>query len=81
MKMKMMRKPKIYYDPKGRSGNLNILLQNIRNEFKKMHRITEYNDIWDRVQNAATYDEAVKIIGEKVELICLSKKPKNVEKR
>lgn len=38
---------------------------------QKQHRIAEYNDMWERIQNAKSYQEALKIIAEHVDLVDL----------
>lgn len=68
----MNKKITIYYESRGPSGNIYAVLGAVRTELRKRHRITEYNDIWERVQNAKSYDEALEIIGEKFKLIDLS---------
>jgi len=71
--MSRKNKPIIFYDSKGPSGNIYAVLAAVRSELRKRRRIIEYNDMWERVQNAMSYEEALKIIGEKVELRDLSK--------
>ena len=63
-----MTKPIIYYDPKGESGNIFYILAMVRSELRKQRRIQDYNDCWERVQNSHSYEEALKVINEYVEL-------------
>ena len=64
-----MKKPTVYFDSRGESGNIFCILGLVRREFRKQRRITEYNDLRDRVTASGSYDEALRIIREKVDLI------------
>ena len=64
----------IYFNSLGPSGNIFAILGLVRNEMRKQRRITEYNTMWERVQNSQSYEEALAIIREYVELIDLDKK-------
>lgn len=66
----------IKYNSKGPGGNIFALLAAVRTELRKQHRITEFNDLWEKVGNSHSYEEALKHIGEKAELIdtsCIKK--------
>lgn len=53
------------------SGNIFWILGAARKELQKQRRITEYNTMWDRVQQSQSYTEALAIIREYVELVDL----------
>jgi hypothetical protein len=69
----MNQKPIIFFESMGPSGNIYAVLSAVRHELHKRRRINEYNEVWERVQNAKSYEEALQIIGEKVNIIDLSK--------
>ena len=62
-------KPPFHFHSRGPSGNIYAILAEVRNYFRHERRITEYNELWERVQKAKSYDEALAILREKVELI------------
>lgn len=64
-----MKKPTVSFDSRGESGNIFCILGMVRRKFQKQRRITEYNELRDRVTASGSYDEALKIIREKVDLI------------
>jgi hypothetical protein len=53
------------------SGNIFWILGAAGKELRKQRRITEYNTMWERVQQSQSYTEALAIIREYVELIDL----------
>jgi hypothetical protein len=53
------------------SGNIFWILGAASKELKKQRRITEYNAMRDRVYESGSYEEALAIIREYVELIDL----------
>ena len=53
------------------SGNIFWILGAARKELQKQRRITEYNTMRDRVYESGSYEEALEIIREYVELIDL----------
>ena len=59
----------VYHEAKRSDGSVSSL--NETTFYKKQHRIAEYNDMWERVQNAKSYWEALKIIAEHVDLVDL----------
>ena len=73
---KMFKKKKIiiYYNPKGRNGNVFILLSEIRTEMIKQRRKFEYNILCEKVNNALSKEEALGYIREKVDLVDITKK-------
>lgn len=62
-------KPVIHYHSRGASGNVYWLLGAVSTALREQLRITEYNDLRDRVLNAESYQEALTIMGEYVTLI------------
>lgn len=62
-------KPVIHYHSRGESGNVFWLLGAVSVALRKQRRITEYNDLRDRVLSAERYQEALSIMGEYVTLI------------
>jgi hypothetical protein len=59
----------VEYDPYGHSGNIYWILGQVSEIMRKQRRIIAFNDLRDRVFEAQSYDEALKIIGEEVTLI------------
>ena len=64
-----MVKPVIKYNSRGETGNIYYILAMVRNELSKQRRITEYNNLWNKVQLSGSYEEALKHIKEVVTLI------------
>ena len=66
-----MKRPTVFFQSSGESGNIFFILGLARREMQKQRRITEYNDLRDRVTSSGSYREALAIIREYVELIDL----------
>lgn len=64
-----MKKPVIVFDSRGPGGNIFYILAEVRAVLQKERRIIDYNNCWERVHKASSYDEALKIIREYVDLI------------
>ena len=64
-----MNKPELIYDSRGESGNIFWILGQVRRILQQQRRITAYNELWERVQRAGSYKEALDIIVEEVTLI------------
>ena len=62
-------KPIVEYDPYGHSGNIYWILGQVSEIMRKQRRIIAFNDLRDRVFEAQSYEEALKIIGEEVTLV------------
>lgn len=62
-------KPVIHYRSRGESGNVFWLLGAVSMALKKRRRITEYNDMRDRVLSSGSYPEALAIMKEYVTLV------------
>ena len=69
-----MKKPVVIYNPKGESGNIFYILAMVRNALRKQRRIQDYNDCWERVQKCTSYQEALEVIKEYVDLKEIDKK-------
>lgn len=63
-----MKKPVLEYDSRGPQGNIFWILGQAQRLMKRNGRIAEWKDIWERVQSAGSYEEALAIIGEEVTL-------------
>ena len=63
-----MKKPLVEFSRHGRTGNIFHILAMCQLALKKQRRITEFNDVLEKVHNCGSYEEALKIIGEVVEL-------------
>lgn len=66
-----MKIGKVEFHSQGQSGNIYYIIGAVRGVMQKQHRIAEYNDMWEWIQNAKSYQEALKIIAEHVELVDL----------
>lgn len=69
-----MDKPKIEFHSNGESGNIYYILTLVRNELRKQRRITEYNEIWQKVTTSNNYTEALNAIRQKIDLVDLDGK-------
>lgn len=63
-----MKKPVLIYDSRGPEGNIFWILGQAQRLMKRNGRIAEWKTIWERVQSAGSYEEALAIIGEEVTL-------------
>ena len=64
-----MKKPVLRYDSRGPEGNVFWIIGQAQRLMKQNGRIAESKALWERVQNAGSYKEALDIIGEEVTLI------------
>lgn len=62
-------KEALHFNSGGRSGNIFFVLGMARAVMQKQRRITEYNDMWQEVQNSGSYEAALEIIGKHIPLI------------
>lgn len=62
-------KTKVYFDSRGPSGNIYHILGEVSKAMRKEHRIIEFNDMRDKVFSSSSYDEALAVIREHVDLI------------
>lgn len=68
-----MKKPVLKYDSRGPEGNVFWILGQAQRLMKRNGRIAEWKELWERVQSAGSYSEALKLIGEEVTLIDTAK--------
>ena len=59
----------IHFNSRAESGNIFHILGRVREVMRKERRITEFNDMWQAVQNSGSYEAALEIIGKHVPLI------------
>lgn len=64
-----MEKLAITFDSRGPSGNIYRIVGMARDALRKQRRIIDYNSLWERVQSAKSYEEALTIIREYVNLV------------
>lgn len=64
-----MNRPEIHFNSNGPSGNIFWILGTVRDALRKQRRITEYNDLRDRVTSSGSYTEALTEIRKLVDLI------------
>ena len=59
----------VHYRSRHESGNIYWIVGVVRDVLRKQNRITEFNDMRDRVFSSGSYREALAIIGEYVTLV------------
>ena len=64
-----MQRPEIRFSSSGPSGNIFWILGAVREALRKQRRITEYNDLRDRVTSSGSYTEALAEIRKVVDLV------------
>lgn len=64
-----MKKETVKFNSRGFSGNTFHILGMVQTALKKQQRITDFNNCRDRVLKSHSYDEALTIIREYVDLI------------
>ena len=64
-----MKKPIVEYTRKGPRGNIYFILGQVKDALRKQHRILDYNNMWEKVQKCQSYEEALDIMNEYVELV------------
>ena len=67
----LQTKPKVEFNSRGESGNIYRILGMVRTTLQKLHRITDYNEIYFAVTNCGSYKEALDIIRQKIDLVDL----------
>ena len=65
----MTDKPTIHFRSRHESGNIYWILAAVRRVLQKQRRITDYNNLRDRVTASGSYKEALAIIRGTVNLI------------
>ena len=68
-----MDRPTIYFDRSGPSGNIYAILGAVSQALRKQRRYADFNTLRDRVFEAQSYEEALKIIAETVNLVEIQK--------
>jgi len=64
-----MNRPTVHFDSRGESGNIFFILRDVRKEFQRQRRITDYNNLWERVLKSGSYDAALAEIRKDIDLI------------
>lgn len=64
-----MEKARIEFDSTGETGNIYWILGRVRDALRKQRRITDYNNMWERVQKSGSYEQALEVIREYVDLV------------
>ena len=68
-----MEKPTIIYDSRGETGNIYYLIGQLQQIMRKQRRYTDFNDLRDRIFESGSYEDALAIIGEEVELVDIAR--------
>ena len=68
-----MKKPTIIYDSRGETGNIYYLIGQLQQIMRKQRRYTDFNNLRDRIFESGSYEEALAIIGEEVELVDIAR--------
>lgn len=68
-----MERPTIIYDSRGETGNIYYLIGQLQQIMRKQRRYTDFNDLRDRIFESGSYEEALAIIGEEVELVDIAR--------
>ena len=64
-----MKKAEIHFRSRGPSGNVYAIIGAVREQMQKERRITDYNEMWERVHDSWSYPDALAVIREYVNLI------------
>ena len=68
-----MEKPTIIYDSRGETGNIYYLIGQLQQIKRKQRRYTDFNKLRYRIFESSSYEEALAIIGEEVELVDIAR--------
>lgn len=68
-----MKKPVLKYDSRGPEGNVFWILGRVQRVMQRDGRSAEWEELWERVQSADSYNDALQLIGEEVTLIDTAK--------
>ena len=68
-----MERPTIIYDSRGETGNIYYLIGQLQQIMRKQRRYTDFNNLRDRIFESGSYEEALAIIGEEVELVDIAR--------
>lgn len=72
--MENKEKPMVIYDSRGPDGNIFAILGQVGRELRNVGRTSEYNELWSKVNQCESYNDALKVINEYVTLIDVSKR-------
>lgn len=64
-----MNRPEIHFASNHSSGNVFWIMGAVRDALRKQRRISEWNDLYQEVQNCGSYVEALRLMNEHVHLI------------
>jgi len=65
----------VFFDRNGPSGNIYAILASASDAMKKQQRITDFNEMRDKVYASKSYDEALSVINQYVFLIETGNQP------
>lgn len=68
-----MKKPVLKYDSRGPEGYVFWILGHVQRVMQCDGRSAEWEELWERVQSADSYNDALQLIGEEVTLIDTAK--------
>ena len=68
-----MEKPTIIYDSRGETGNIYYLIGQLQRIMRQQRRYTDFNNLRDRIFESGSYEAALAIIGEEVELVDIAR--------
>ena len=66
-----MSKPTIYFSKEAESGNIFYLLGMVQKAMRKQDRLDAFNSLRDRVFASGSYEEALRILREEADLVCI----------
>lgn len=72
--MENKEKPMLMYDSRGPDGNIFAILGQVGRELRRVGRTGEYNELWNRVNQCESYNDALRLINEYVMLVDVGKK-------
>lgn len=64
-------KPRVEFNSRKESGNIYAILGQVKLQLRKLKRINDYNEIYFAVTQCGSYEEALKIIRDKIDLVDL----------
>lgn len=64
-----MTKPELRYNSKDETGNIFWIIRQTMRLMRENGRIDQFEELWSRIQKAASYEEALAVIGTEVTLI------------
>ena len=64
-----MKKPTVKFNRLKESGNIFAILSKVREELRKQRRISDFNELWDKIQGCTSYEEALEHIRNVVDLV------------